>query len=130
MRLLFMHLLLDLYLYVFITCCYCPSVLFGADSRAIDGTCPEALFPTEGAAARVHQVSKVSPACRSLIQCKFHGFGNSENDKKTSHHNTEHNNKHFLRTETDVGDDVLRQVRKGLLSFSKGRQGVKGKALF
>lgn len=68
-------------------------MLFGADSKAIDGTCPEALFPTEGATARVHQVSKVSPACRSLIQGKFHGFGNSENDKKTSHHNTEHNNR-------------------------------------
>lgn len=40
-------------------------------------TCSKALFPTEGATARVHQVSKVSPSCRSLVQRKFHGFGNS-----------------------------------------------------
>lgn len=41
-------------------------------------TCSKALFPTEGATARVHQVSKVSPSCRSLVQRKFHGFGNSK----------------------------------------------------
>lgn len=40
-------------------------------------TCSKALFPTERATARVHQVSKVSPSCRSLVQRKFHGFGNS-----------------------------------------------------
>lgn len=40
-------------------------------------TCSKALFPTEGATARVHQVSKVSPSCWSLVQRKFQGFGNS-----------------------------------------------------
>lgn len=57
---------------------YLQSAVFGAETA--DRTCPKALFPTQGATARVHQVSKVSPACRSLIQRKFHGFGNSENN--------------------------------------------------
>lgn len=66
-------------------------------------TCAKALFPTEGATARVEQVAEVPPACRSLVQRKFHGFSDSENDKKTPHYNTEHNNEHFSRSERDVG---------------------------
>lgn len=125
-RLLFTGLLLDLYLYIFITSCCCQSALFGADSKAIGHTCPKALLPAEGATARVHQVSKVSPACRSLIKRKFHGFGNSENNnnKKTSHHNTEQNNKNFPSTDREMyvmkRSDTLEKVFSVFLRWMRG----------
>ena len=43
--------------------------------NTIDCTCSKALLPAEGTTPGIHQVPKVPPACRSLIQRQFHGFG-------------------------------------------------------
>lgn len=50
-------------------------VLFGLWDCELEYTCPKALLPTEGTTPRIHQVPKVPPACGSLIQRQFHGFG-------------------------------------------------------
>lgn len=47
-------------------------------------TCPKALLPTEGTASRVHQVPKVPPACRGLIQRHLHGFGYPKQKQRAS----------------------------------------------